>query len=86
MPDEITIESLQERVLELETQLNTANAEKETLSKNNNQLIADLDRARTLNQKLFERVTVTNSEEPGKNNDGEEEPLSCEEFAKKLSY
>lgn len=81
---ELTIETAQERILELEGELETLRAERETLSHNNETLAADLERARTLNQKLFERVSQS-SDQADKNNDEDEEVLTCEEFAKTLT-
>ena len=80
---ELTVETAQERILELEEQVAALTSERETLSQNNASLAADLERARTLNQKLFERVSQK-SEQEDKNND-EEEVLSCEDFAKTLT-
>jgi len=82
MPIE-TIEQAQERILELETQLTELTNERDTLSENNKNLSHDLEAARTLNQKLFERVTTKETPEDDDEGDDVE---SCEDFAKKLSF
>lgn len=82
MPIE-TIEQAQERILELETQLTELTNERDTLSENNNNLSRDLEAARTLNQKLFERVTTKETTEDDDEGDDVE---SLEDFAKKLSF
>lgn len=79
----MTIEEAQERILELETELATVTAERETLSQNNETLAHDLESARTLNQKLFERVTRQETKED-EDDEGADVP-SCEEFAKNLT-
>lgn len=78
----MTLEEAQNRILELEGQLAEVTNERDTLSQNNNALTTDLENARALNQKLFERVSVAEVED-----EPEEEPEtapSCEEFAKTL--
>lgn len=78
----MTLEQAQERILELEAQLQEAITARDSLSENNASLARDLESARTLNQKLFERVTAKEPEDTG---DEGEEPMSCEDFAKTLS-
>lgn len=85
MPDEnnvMTLEEAQARILELEEQNNGLTEQNTQLTEQNTQLSADLDRARHLNQELFNRVTVSKQEE-----EEPEEPEipTCEEFAKTLN-
>lgn len=79
----MTIEEAQERILELETELATRTTERDTLSQNNESLARDLESARTLNQKLFERVTRQEAKQD-EDDEGTDVP-TCEDFAKNLS-
>lgn len=78
-----TIEEAQEEILRLQgvvTELETA---RDTLTQNNENLRADNERIRTLNQKYFERLCAqdTSKTEP---KDDDEEPVSLEDFARTL--
>lgn len=79
----MTVEEMQERILELEEQNQTLTQEKEKLSNDNKTLTEDIERVRAVNQKYFEKLSM--QEKPEKE-DEEEEPevLSCEEFAVEL--
>lgn len=77
---DMTIEQAQERILELEGQITELTNERDSLSQNNENLNRDLEAARTLNQRLFERVTTQESSPE----EEEETVLTCEEFAKTL--
>lgn len=68
----------QERIAELET-------ERDTLSQNNKALTEDNDRIRTHNQSLFNKLMAQHTEPSGKTTE-EEEPLTCEEFAKTIKF
>lgn len=78
----MTLEEAQERILELEGQLETVRTERDTLSQNNNELTKNLEAARTLNQKLFDRVKVTEASEASA--EEEDDVPTCEEFAKTI--
>ncbi len=78
----MTLEEAQQRILDLETQLAEVTNERDSLSQNNETLVHDLDAARTLNQKLFERVTQSTAEETEEPE--EETPPTCEEFARSM--
>ncbi len=79
-----TIESAQERILELEGQLADVTTERDTLSENNKKLTEESENLRTLNQKYFNKLIA--QEETGKPNEEEPEIPSCEEFAKTLKF
>lgn len=80
----MTLEEAQEKILELEDQLRQANADKETLSQNNDTLQKDNESLRTLNQKYFNKL-IAQEEEPGKDEDEEEPEIpSCEDFARDI--
>ena len=80
----MTIEEAQERILELESQLETVTTERDTLSQNNSELSTNLEKARELNQKLFERVNAQHTDESAQ--DGEEDDVqTCEDFAKSIN-
>ena len=79
----MTLEQAQQQILDLQDQLATVTAERDTLSENNNTLTAEVEDLRTLNQKLFLRTQAnhTPTEEP------EEDPPvpTCEEYAKTIT-
>lgn len=79
---EMTIEQAQERILALESELETVRTERDTLSQNNVTLSQDLERARTLNQRLFERVT---NDKPDDTDPEPDDVPTCEEFAKTIT-
>lgn len=85
MPNPITtIEQAQERILELESQLETVTTERDTLLHDKSELSTHLENARTLNQKLFERVEAQHADGSAPDDDDEPAP-SCEDFAKSLN-
>lgn len=79
-----TLEAAQAEIVRLTDELAVRTTERDTLSQDNENLTNDLNQARTLNQQLFNRVIAQNSDPDGKTDDKDEEPLSCEEFAKTL--
>ena len=84
MLQSMTLEQAQERILELESQLETVTTERDTLSQNNSELSTNLENARALNQKLFERVEAQHTD--GSAHDGEEDDVpSCEDFAQTIN-
>ena len=78
----MTLEEAQERILELEGQLETVTTERDKLSEDNKDLTSNLEKARTLNQKLFDRVSVQSTEEAS--TDDEDDAPTCEELAKSI--
>lgn len=80
----MTLEEAQEQIVNLTEKVTELTNERDTLSKNNDEMKADLERVRTLNQKYFEKLSMQTFADQGKEED-DEEPVSCEEFAKTLS-
>ena len=78
-----TLEDAQERIVELEEQLAQEQENARTLSQNNENLTADVERLRTLNQKYFNKL-IAQEEQEDKEDDEDEEVLSCEDFAKTI--
>lgn len=79
----MTLEEAQERILELEGQLETVTTERDKLSSDNIELGKNLENARTLNQKLFDRLPVHSTTEAS--TDDEDDAPTCEEFAKTIN-
>ena len=79
----MTIEEAQERILALEAENESLRTENGTLSQNNESVRADLEKARELNQKLFERVSAQSSDPDGGQDDEPDVP-TCVEFAKTI--
>lgn len=80
----MTLEEAQERILALEGEVAQLTTERDTLSQNNEALTADLENARSLNQRLFERVSSQEEKDVDPDDEDEEIP-TCEEYAKTLS-
>ena len=81
----MTLEEMQERIIELTEQNQTLTAQNETLSQNNETLTAECENLRTLNQKYFNKLIAQETPE-NDNEDGEPDEIqSCEEFAKNLT-
>jgi len=80
-----TLESAQERILELEAQLGDLQTERDTLSENNDSLTRDNENLRTLNQKYFNKLIAQENTEKQKDEEEPEVP-SCEDFAKTLKF
>ena len=79
----MTLEEAQERILDLEGQVETLTTERDKLSSDNTELAKNLENARTLNQKLFDRVRADTSTEAS--TDDEDDAPTCEEFAKTIN-
>ena len=80
-----TLETAQAEVLRLQEENTRLTNERDTLSQNNETLTNELAQVRTLNQQYFNKLTQQYSGQPGKEDDEEEEPLSCEDFAKTIN-
>lgn len=79
----MTLEEMQERILQLEEENKGLTAERDTLLENNKTLTDDIQRVRAVNQRYFEKLSM--QEDSGNDNDDDEEQTpSCEEFAKTL--
>lgn len=84
MPEFNTIEEARAEILRLQDQVTELTNERDTLSQNNTTLTGELESVRKLNQQYFNKLSAQYSQEPGKP-DNEEEPQSCEDFAKTLN-
>lgn len=80
-----TIEEARAEILRLQEQLTQTETERDSLSQNNEQLTGELERVRTLNQTYFEKLSAQYSAPAGKTDDEEEEPVTCEEYAKTIN-
>lgn len=79
-----TIEEARTEILRLE-QENTALAnERDTLSQDNKNLSAEIEKVRGLNQDLFNQVRAQYTAPEDKTQDDEKEVLSCVEYAKTI--
>lgn len=80
----MTVEELQERVLQLEEENATLTEERNTLSENNRTLTEDLNRARSLNQKLLLKIPTTQNE-PEPEPEPEPEFMGVDAFSHSIS-
>lgn len=79
-----TLEAAQARILELETEKAALEADKKTLSENNEKLTRDAEELRTINQNYYNRlIQQFTPEKPDE--DKEQDAPSCEDFAKTLN-
>lgn len=79
----MTLEQAQERILELEGNVTELTNERDSLLQNNEVLKNNLENARVLNQKLFERVS--NSAQTSEDDEDEPDVPTCEDFAKTIN-
>jgi outer membrane murein-binding lipoprotein Lpp len=80
----MTLEEAQNKILELETKVSNLESERDTLSQNNETLTNDLKNARDLNQRYYERLNMGTASDAD-DDEPEETPPTCEEFASKLN-
>lgn len=80
-----TLEEARAEIIRLNDQVTELTNERDTLSQNNTNLTGELESVRKLNQQYFNKLSAQYSQEPGKKDDDEEEPQSCEDFAKTLN-
>lgn len=84
MPEINTIEEARAEIVRLQGRLTEVETERDTLSRNNETLTADLARVRTLNTEYFERL-----QQQYLKPDAPEEPEpvpSCEEYAETITF
>lgn len=80
----MTIEEAQEQIVNLQGTITELTNERDTLRTNNENLTADLNRVRELNQRYFERLSQQ-FVPPGSGPQNEEQTApSCEDFARSL--
>lgn len=80
-----TLEDARAEIIRLNEQVTELTNERDTLSQNNTTLTGELESVRKLNQQYFNKLSAQYSQEPGKTDNEEEEPQSCEDFAKTLN-
>lgn len=80
-----TIEEAKAEILRLNEELTERTNERDTLSKNNEALTADLESVRKLNQTYFNKLSAQYSEQEEEDDEEEKPPKTCEEFAKTLN-
>ena len=80
-----TLEEAQAEIIRLNEELTERTNERDTLSQNNDTLTQQNESLRQLNQKYFNKLSAQYSHEEDKNNDGDEEVPTCEDFAKTLN-
>lgn len=82
----MTVEELQQQVLDLTDKVNDLTTERETLLQDNETLKADKERLRTINQSYYDRLMVqeNNDEDTIEETDESENVPTCEEFALSL--
>lgn len=80
----MTLEEAQAEIISLKEKLTETETANESLSKKVEELTADNERVRELNQKYFDKLTQQYSQ-PDKPEDDEPEAPSCEDFAKTLN-
>ena len=87
MPTEInTLEEARAEIIRLQEANTELTNERDTLSKNNTQLSADLESVRKLNQQYFNKLSAHYSHGKDENSGASETPPpSCEDFAKTLN-
>ena len=81
----MTLEEAQAEIIRLNEQLTERTNERDTLSQNNATLTQENESLRTLNQKYFNKLSAQFQNQEDKNDSGDKEVQSCEEFAKTLN-
>lgn len=80
----MTLEEAQAEILRLQEENTALTNERDTLSQNNTTLTSELESVRKLNQTYFNKLQAQYSNPEGEKEDKEEEPLTCEEYAKTI--
>lgn len=81
-----TLEAAQAEIVRLTGELAERTNERDTLSQNNENLTAELNEVRTLNQKYFNKLIAQNSDPEDSGGQENTPPPTCEEFAKTLKF
>ena len=85
MPDTFnTIEEARAEIVRLTEQLTERTNERDTLTKNNEQMKKELDDVRALNQTYFNKLTAQYTQQDGDDQSDDKPEPTCEEFAKTL--
>ena len=79
----MTLEEAQEQIVELSERISYLETERDLLSSQNSELVGEVEKVRTINQKYFEKLTAQTlpDEEP----EPDEPEESLVDFAKTLS-
>ena len=83
----MTLEEAQQRIIELTEEVQTLTGERDAAQQTAQQLTAETEELRTLNQRYFNKLIAQDKLTANiANNEDKEEPVppSCEEFAKTL--
>ena len=81
----MTLEEAQAEIIRLQEENTSLTNERDTLSQNNENLTTELENVRKLNQTYFNKLSAQYTEPNGKSTEDDEEPVSCEEYAKTLN-
>lgn len=85
MPDNFNeLEQLRDTNIELQEQVTALTTERDTLSQDNENLKAEAERLRTINQKYYNKLIAQEEQQDKSDDDDEPEIPSCEDFAKTL--
>lgn len=80
----MTLEEAQAEIIRLNEELTTAQSERDNYSAKVNELTAENEKVRELNQKYFLKLSAQYNPTPEHTEDDEDVP-SCEDFAKTLT-
>lgn len=80
-----TLEEAQAEIVRLNEENTRLQNERDTLSQNNETLTADNERIRTLNQQYFNKLQAQYAPQDGRREE-DEEPPTCEEYAKNIKF
>lgn len=81
MPENMTLEQAQERIVELTEERDNLQTQNDSLSQDNEQLRNDNESLRTLNQKYFNKLIAQEETNSDSKETKEDEAPTCEEFA-----
>lgn len=80
----MTLEEAQEQILQLTEERDNLKTELDTLSQDKDNLTTELESVRTLNQKYFNKL-IAQEQKSDDSTEDEDDPISCEDFAKSLN-
>ena len=79
-----TLEEAQARIVELDEQIKTVSADRDTLSEQNNSLTSEIENLRTINQIYFNKLQAQDDSSAPEKEEDEPDVPSCEDFAKTI--
>lgn len=80
----MTLEEAQEKILELNEQVQNLTTERDSLSQDNESIKNECENLRTLNQKYFNKLLAQEVDAKKQSDEEGEEVPTCEEFAKTI--